>query len=158
MTTMTANILSQNFYNYMRVQHDIKHAIRGENPDLVRELAIELQEPASLLTEYERDYAEWALDLYSRVSIPLLKKHIKEVAKLDRKYKETLKELHRKKITWSDLSKVSREFRNYPANTTQMCSLRAAMRGRLHQRTMSFTEQRELVDQIVHHFNRVKEE
>ena len=155
---MTASILSQNFYNYMRVQHDLKHAIRGENSDLVRIHASELQEPASLLTEYEREYAEWALDLYSRISIPLLKKHIKEVAKLDRKYKEVQKDFHRKKASWSDISAVSKEIRKYPADTTQMCSLRAAMRGRLHQRTISFEEQREMVNVIVHHFNRVKEE
>jgi hypothetical protein len=157
MTTMTANVLSQNFHNYMRVQHDIKHAIRGEKPDLVRELAKELQEPASLLTEYERDYAEWALGLYTRVSVSLIKTHIKEVAKLDRKYKGVQKDFHRKKASWEDLSKVSREFRKYPADTTLMCSLRAAMRGRLHRKDVSFDEQREQVDQIVHHFNKVKE-
>jgi hypothetical protein len=155
---MTANVLSENFYNYMRVQHDLKHAIRGEKTDLVRELASELQEPAQKLTDFERDYAEWALGLYSRVSIPLLKTHIKEVAKLDRKYKETLKDFHRKKLTWSDLSKVSKEAREYPAVTSQMCALRAAMRGRLHHRNTTLEEQRESVEGIIHHFNKVKEE
>ena len=154
---MTASVLSENFYNYMRVQHNIKHAIRGEKPDLVRELAMELQEPASLLTEYEREYAEWALALYSRVSIPRLKDAIKQMAKFDRKYKETQKDLHREKITWSDLNKVWKE-RPFGVTTTQLCSLRAAMRGRLHQKTASFEEQRERSDEIVHLFNRVKEE
>ena len=154
---MTANVLSQNFYNYMLVQHDLKHAIRGENSELVRVHASDLQEPASLLTQYERDYAEWALDLYSRISIPLLKRHIKEVAILDRKYKEVQKDLSRKKADWSDLSAVSKEIRKHPADTTLMCSLRAAMRGRLHGKK-SIDEQRELVDEIVHYFNKVKEE
>lgn len=154
---MTANVLSQNFYNYMRVQHDIKHAIRGEKPDVVRELAKELQQPAQSLTEYEREYTEWVLGLYSRISIPLLKDAIKKMAKFDRRYKEAQKDLHREKITWSELNKVWQE-RPFGVTTTQLCSLRAAMRGRLHQKTMSFSEQREIADQIVHLFNRVKEE
>ncbi len=154
---MTASILSQNFYNYMRVQHDIKYAIRREEPEQVRGLAMELQEPASLLTDDERDYAEWALDLYSRLSIPLLKEGIKKMAKFDRRHKETQKDLHRKKITWNELNKVWKE-RPFNITTTQMCSLRAAMRGKLHQKKLSFEEQRELVDEIVHLFNRVKEE
>ena len=154
---MTVNILSENFHNYMRIQHDIKHAIRGEKPDLVKELAQELQETAQNLTYFERDYAEWALGLYSRISIPLLKTHIKEVAKLDRKYKEVHKDLSRKKATWSDLAKVSKEARAYPAVTSKMCALRAAMRGRLHHKKMSFEEQREWVEGIIHHFNKVKE-
>lgn len=155
---MTANILSTNFHNYMRVQHDIKHAIRGEKDDLVRELAKELQQPAQALTEYEREYAEWALGLYSRVSVQLLKKHIKELSKLDRKYKAVQKELSRKKATWSDVSAVSKEFRAYPTDTTTLCSLRAAMRGRLHRKTSTLEEQRELVEGIISHYNKVKEE
>jgi hypothetical protein len=31
------------------------------------------------------------------------------------------------------------------------------MRGRLHHRTMSLEEQREWVEGIIHHFNKVKE-
>jgi hypothetical protein len=155
---MTSNVLTQNFHNYMKTQHDIRHAIRGERDDRVRELAKQLQSPASLLTEFERDYADWALGLYDRLSVKLLKQHIKDVAKLDRKSKETMKDFHRKKATWDDLSNIYKETRKYPAATSQMCALRAAMRGRLHFKTMTLNEQQEWVEQIVHHFNKVREE
>lgn len=157
---MTANVLTDNFKNYMLIQHDIKHAIRGERAELVKILASELQPYAQKLTEFEREYARWALDTHSRLSVRLLKQHIREVAALDRKYKQIQKEMHRKKASWSDLSAVSKEARKYPATTTQMCMLRAALRGKVHTKGMTLAEQKDLVDEqnIAPHFNLVKEE
>lgn len=157
---MTANVLTDNFKHYMQTQHDIKHAIRGDKPELVKILASELQPYAQNLTEFEREYARWALDIHSRLSIRLLKQHIRDMSALDRKYKQVMKDFHRKKASWEDLSAVSKETRKYPAATTQMCMLRAALRGNLHDKSMTLSEQKELVENhdIARHFNQVKEE
>lgn len=160
MTTMTTNILTSNYREYIKLQLELQRAIYRNKlepcPERVKSLIEAVQDPATRLSEYERDYAEWVLDLYhpeTGLNIKQLKDHIKEVAKLDREYKDTMKNFHRKKASWEDLSKVNRKFREYPLMTSQMCAIRAAMRGRLHMHK-SLEEQRGWIENFVEDYRR----
>ncbi len=157
---MTANILTANYREYFSLQLDLQRATYRNKidpcPDQIKDLIARIQEPAQKLTEFEKEYAEWALDLYhseTGLNIKQLKTDIKEVAKLDREYKDTLKNVHRKKLPWEDLYKVSAKTRKFPLVTSQMCALRAAMRGRLHMHK-TLTEQRDWVEDFVETYRR----
>ena len=68
MTTMTANVLTTNYRQYIKLQLDLQRAVYRNKlepcPERVKALVEAVQEPASKLSEFEKEYAEWVLDIY----------------------------------------------------------------------------------------------
>lgn len=114
---MSECMLSENYREFMDIQHKLKKARKKNDSEKIAEFVKALQEPASKLTEFEQDYAEWVLDLYEdNIHIDEIKKEIKKLSaelKADKVAKRA--------SVW-----------DVPRTYTRLCALRAAMRGRLH--------------------------
>lgn len=156
---MSKYVLTPNYREYVRLQRQLRKAIGAKDLAAVEALTEETRKVYSKLTDYETRYADWlcndifeyrpTTDTYHGVDVGAMKFEIKALAYLLQKenilykYMQRNKVWDRKKaeealaIVWPEeyqelYSKWRKSYTNTYKRYTQLCALRAAMRGKLH--------------------------
>jgi len=141
--------LSENYYQYLELQKAIQFAQIWEKTELLPQLIRAVQDPASKLTAYELEYANWVLPLYTdpkaKIDLYGLSCEIRALAaKLADKepglgrapgeMPQDLPEKYQGGFTKGNYWYKKRGWNRdeYVYSYTKLCALRAALRGKIH--------------------------
>jgi len=149
---MSEYVLSSNYFEYIRLQRQLRKAISKKQLKRIDELTETTRKVYSKLTDYETQYADWVCNeifeyrpisnSYHGVNVKEITDEIKALADYISKEKIVHKYMQRKEtynclaaakeLGIQDFEKYYRKYSNVNKRFTQLCALRAAMRGKLH--------------------------